>query len=75
MFAQLMDLILHRKADSRQERWQHKPFVVATGSSAAKGGGRGSGTQSQRVASCLGVMEPVGLSILPSSHGTDATMG
>ena len=53
IFAQLMDMILHRKADYHREGLQYKPFAVAAGSSAAKGGGRGSGTQSQQVASCL----------------------
>lgn len=70
-----MDMILHRKADSHWEGLQYKPFVVAAGSSAAKWGGRGSGTQSQRVTSCLGVTEPAGLSIPPSSPEADATMG
>lgn len=73
IFAWLM--ILHREVDSHGGRLQYKPFGVAAGSSAAKGGGRGSGTQSQGVTTCLGVMEPVGLSIAPSSHGADATMG
>lgn len=73
IFAQLMDAMLHRTADSRWEGLQYKPFVVAGGSSAAKGGGRCSGTQRQQVASCLGVMEPAGLSISPSSCGADAT--
>ena len=65
IFAQLMDTILHRKADYHREGLQYKPFAVAAGCSAAKGGGRGSGTQSQQVAPCLGVMEPAGLSIPP----------